>query len=239
MKIKAISFDLWNTIYYDHNVLYSRNQARLNFFSDVLNRNGFNHQLDIEGAMNYCWDYFDKIWREEHRTPDAKELVKLSCGWLGVKLSEEEMNKISRYYEEVILDYPPRLFEGAKDVILELVKKYRLGITSDTAYTPGRVLKQLLERDGMLKSFSAFTFSDETGFSKPDPRAFGSTMSQFGSSPEETVHIGDNEYTDIKGAKDSGMKAVLFKGAYEREEASTSADLKADDWKQLGVLFLD
>lgn len=111
MKIKAISFDLWNTIYYDHNVLYSRNQARLNFFNEVLNRNGFNHQLDIEGAMKYCWDYFDKIWREEHRTPDAKELVKLSCGWLGVKLPEEEMNKVSRYYEEVILDYPPRLFD--------------------------------------------------------------------------------------------------------------------------------
>lgn len=33
------------------------------------------------------------------------------------------------------------------------------------------------------------------------------------------------------------MKAVFFKGAYERDEAPTSADIKADDWKQIGELF--
>lgn len=239
MKIKSLSFDLWNTLFFDHSIMYSRNEARVKYFQDVLVKNGYDHKLDIAGAMQYCWDHFEKMWRDKHKTLNARELLILSCEQLGVEISEKDINNITRYYEDVILDYPPILFEGVSGTIPELAKKYKLGITSDTAYTPGRVLKQLLKLEGILEYFRVLTFSDEIGCSKPDPRAFGCTVKLFGNAPGESLHIGDNEYTDIQGAKNFGMKTILFKGAYEREEAPTAADYRANDWNELRKILLD
>jgi putative hydrolase of the HAD superfamily len=233
MKIKSISFDLWNTLFYDHNILYDRNQSRIDYFRKALERNGYDHKLDIPGAMQYCWNYFEKIWRDEHRTLSAKDLLLLSCDWLNVSLQEKDADDVSRYYENVILDYKPKPFEGVKEIIPVLAEKYTLGITSDTAYTPGRVLREVLKYEGLLDYFTALTFSDEVGCSKPDLRAFGHTVKLLGSAPGETMHVGDNEYTDIQGAKNFGMKTMFFKGAYEREEGLTVADFKANDWDDL------
>jgi putative hydrolase of the HAD superfamily len=238
MKIKSLSFDLWNTLFYDHNVLYDRNKSRIEYFRKALERNGYDHEHDIAGAMKYCWEYFDKIWRDEHRTLSAKDLLLLSCEQLNVSLPENDVEDVSRFYEEIILDYKPNLFIGAKETIPELAKRYKLGITSDTAYTPGRVLRELLEHEGLLEYFTALTFSDEIGCSKPDPRAFGHTVRMLETSPEESIHIGDNEYTDIQGAKKFGMKAILFKGAYERDEAPTAADYRANDWNELKKILM-
>ncbi len=133
----------------------------------------------------------------------------------------------------------PYLFEGVKESIPELAKHFKLGITSDTAYTSGRTLRKLLESDDLLKYFSAFTYSDEIGRSKPHSDAFKSTLKQFGVKPDEVIHVGDNEDTDIKGAKNAGMSAVIFKGANEREINFTEADYIANDWGELGKILLN
>jgi len=238
MPIKAISFDLWNTLYYDYKVNYSRHDMRVKYFREALLRNGYDGQLDIEGSFKHCWEHFDNVWKNEHRTMNAVELLQIGCKWLGVTLPETDFEDLSAYFEEILLEQPPVLFEGVKEIVPELAKRFKLGITSDTAYTSGRVLRKLLEKDGLLKHFSAFTFSDEVGRSKPHEDAFRSTLSQLGVKPEEAIHVGDNENTDIIGAKRAGMKTVMFKGAYEREMTGTKADYIANDWGELSGILL-
>jgi putative hydrolase of the HAD superfamily len=238
MSIKAISLDFWNTLYYDHQIMYERYNKRMSHLKEALLKNGYNGELDIEGSFKYCWEHFDKIWKGEQRTLSSRELLITGCEWLGVTLPEEDINRVSIYFEEVLLEHPPTLFEGVKEILPELAEKFKLGITSDTAYTSGRVLRKLLEKDGMLKYFSAFTFSDEIAHSKPHAEAFQSTLNQFGIKPEETIHIGDNEDTDIKGAIEAGMKAVMFKGAYERDISFTEADFIANDWRELKKVLM-
>ena len=244
MKITAISFDFWNTIYYDHQHSYERHVERVNFLSDVLKRNGYEKLPDIEGMFTYCWDYFDKIWKNEHRTQNASELFKVGLEHLTPPLSKgegadnivlppDEFKLVVDFFENILLKYPPDVFEDVKTVIPALAKKYKLGITSDTAYTPGRVLKQLLEKNGLLQYFSAFTFSDEAGCSKPDPQTFRSTLNQLGSKPHETIHVGDNEYTDIEGGIEAGMKTVLFTGGLKNKDVETEADYKVNNWVEL------
>lgn len=238
MSIKAISFDFWNTIYYDHQVEYSRYNERVNHLKEALLKNGYNGSLDVEGSFKYCWVYFDKIWKNEHRTLNARELLLVGCDWLGVTLPEEDIVSVSNYFGEILLEHPPVLFKGVKETIPELAKRFKLGITSDTAYTSGKTLRRLLEKDDLLKYFNAFTFSDEIGNSKPHVRAFQSTLNQLDVKPEEAIHIGDNEYTDIIGAKQAGMKAVIFKGALEREIEITEADYIVNDWEELAKILL-
>ncbi len=238
MFIKAISFDFWNTLYYDHQIEYNRHNKRVNHLKEALLRNGYDGKLDVEGSFKFCWEHFDKIWKGEQRTLNSRELLVAGCDWLNVTLPEDDINSVSIYFEEVLLEHPPVLFEGVKETIPELAKHFRLGITSDTAYTSGRVLRKLLENDGMLKYFSAFTFSDEIAHSKPHSEAFQSTLKQFGVKPAETIHVGDNEDTDIKGALEAGMKSVMFKGAYERDISFSQADNTAYDWGELKKILV-
>lgn len=238
MKIKAISFDFWNTLFYDYKMEYNRHNARKSYFRKILDKHGHVPEQDLEPVFKYCWEYFDIIWKNEHRTLNARELLNLKCEQLGVTLPEEDLVDIAKYFEEIMLEHPPKLFEGARELLPKLAVKYKLGITSDTAYSSGRVLKILMKRNDVLKYFSAFTFSDEVGCSKPKGDAFMNTMKQLGTKPHETAHVGDNEYTDVGGAKNAGMISVWFKGAYDRDSYESAADFKANDWKDLEKIFL-
>jgi putative hydrolase of the HAD superfamily len=51
-------------------------------------------------------------------------------------------------------------------------KRFPLGVISDTGITPGRVLRQILERNGLMDFFSVTVFSDETGVAKPQALMF-------------------------------------------------------------------
>ena len=72
------------------------------------------------------------------------------------------------------------------------------------------MLVGFLEKDGLLPYFSTLTFSDETGFPKPDPRMFGRTLAGLGALPRESLHVGDTPRSDIAGALGVGMYAVRF-----------------------------
>ena len=254
MKITAISFDFWNTIYVDHQHTYERHSERVNFLRDALIKCGYNNEYDIEGSFKYCWDYFDKIWKNEHRTLNAAQLLQVGLEHLtpacadasagrpslskgegdgNIVLPPDEFKLVVDFFENILLKYPPGLFDDAESVIPKLAQKYKLGITSDTAYTPGRVLKQLLEKDGLLQCFSAFTFSDEAGCSKPDPQTFRNTLNQLSSKPHEAIHVGDNEYTDIEGGIEAGMKTILFTAGLKNKDVETEADYKVNSWLEL------
>ncbi|MEM3402011.1 MAG: HAD-IA family hydrolase [Candidatus Hadarchaeales archaeon] len=60
---------------------------------------------------------------------------------------------------------------------------------------------------------------EETPLPKPDPQAFLVVASRLGVKPEECVMIGDKPYTDIRGAKNAGMKTIrVFRREWHNEE---------------------
>jgi len=104
--------------------------------------------------------------------------------------------------EESSVQAPLELLPGVRETIPALARAgYKLGIISDTSLTPGRLLMQFLQADGLLAHFSALTFSDVTGYTKPDPRMFRATLAEMGATPGEAAHIGDTPRTDIAGAQ--------------------------------------
>ena len=115
-----------------------------------------------------------------------------------------------------------------------------LAIISDTAFSPGSVLKQLMERDGIARYFDHYIFSDETGVAKPHPDAFHKALDGLGGTPEKGVHIGDIERTDILGAKGVGMEAILYRTPdrqHKYAEETTVADYILEEWGEIeGVI---
>ena len=92
-----------------------------------------------------------------------------------------------------------------------------------------------MEADGLARLFDHFTFSNQTGTTKPEARQFHHTLYRLGCRPEEAVHVGDLEPTDIAGARAVGMRTVRILN--EQGEPATAADSAVDGIDQVpGVL---
>ena len=114
---------------------------------------------------------------------------------------------------------------GALYALPLLAERYRLAVVCDTGYSPGRVLREVLERNGMLAYFEYLYFSNEHGMSKPDVRVFRHTLAALDVRAPEAAHVGDIQRTDIAGAQAAGMAAVHFIGANNDDAGHSTADL--------------
>ena len=240
--LKVITIDFWNTIF-DSSSGNERNKYRLNALITETDKLGiFIRQEELEPAMKSSWEYFNHIWMNEQRTPSSIELVRFFWEKLNIPENEDSIQRIAETFSNSILVHPPMLVENVKNSIDELNRDYKLGIVSDTGFSPGSVLKILLEKEGILDYFSAFSFSDETGVSKPHEKAFRKVLDEFDCKPEDALHIGDIENTDIVGAKKLGMYAIRFDGDSSRflvkeNPKETLADFESSDWKEIPSLI--
>jgi putative hydrolase of the HAD superfamily len=107
------------------------------------------------------------------------------------------------------LRVPPEVDQGARSALETLANRgLTLGVVSNIMRTPGSVLRQALDRAGLLAPMKVLTFSDECGIRKPDPEIFRLTLRQMGVAPEDAVHVGDDPILDVEGARDAGMAVI-------------------------------
>ncbi len=100
----------------------------------------------------------------------------------------------------------------------------RLGIVCDVSFSGGELLRELLDREGLLGHFHGWSFSDETGHYKPAPQAFEAALASLGARPEEALHVGDLRRTDVAGAAALGMTTVRYRGMHDDADAETGVE---------------
>lgn len=239
MAIRAISFDFWNTLFTELPgafAFYQENRLRL--LGEFLHPCGDFSDERLREACLLESDSHYKIWRNEHRTLSTAERVGVILTNLEAVLPDDVMSSLVNAYEEGILERPPVLIEGVRDTVEQLARKYRLGVISDVGFSPGRVLKQVIEQNGLFGFFDSLVFSDEAGHSKPHIEVFNLTARRLSADPHEMVHIGDLEFTDIVGAKLSGYHAIRFTGVTPMHEAEvTDADFVTDNFADMPRLI--
>jgi len=239
MGIKAVSFDFWHTLFTEQPgafLLYK--QRRRTLLSEaVLSCRNVAHE-ELEHACHLEAETHNCVWREEHRTLAASERVTRILAHLDISLPDTALVSLVASVEEGILEHPPVLIDGAREALETLSRRYRLGIISDVGFSPGRMLKRVLADHGLLDLFDSLVFSDEAGRAKPHIEVFECTALALSAKPEEIVHIGDLEYTDIVGAKRAGYHAVRFTGVTPMEAAeTTAADFVTDDLRAVARLI--
>lgn len=171
----------------------------------------------------------EQIWEEEHRTLPVAERITTILNHLELSVTEPMLAKIVTQFEENILDHPPIIIDGARDALQQLAGRYRLGIISDVGFSPGRVLKRVLADNDLLDIFDSLVFSDEAGRAKPHKDLFHLTARSLSAGPDEMVHVGDLERTDIQGARQAGYRAIRFTGITRmKEDEETIADFVTD-----------
>ena len=233
--LRAVTFDFWATLYQD---AYARDE-RLDLLAEVLAHHGQPRpRATLEAAYEDAWTEWTRIWQEEHRSVTADRWLRHMLASLDVALAEETVASLRRPFEEIhLLGDQPRPVPGVTEVLPRLARRYRLGLISDVGLTPGRVLRQILRRDGLLSYFQALTFSDDTGATKPEPEQFTRTLAALDVQPAEAAHIGDLPETDLAGARAVGMRAILFLGVNRREDGRPLADAVFEDYGELEELL--
>jgi HAD superfamily hydrolase (TIGR01509 family) len=241
--IELVTLDFWNTIFDSSNGT-ERNKYRQRALIVELDKHGrMLNQEEFEDAMKRSWDFFNGIWFNEKRTPEPRETVEFFWNYLNIDKDEEAINRIVEEFAISTVKFPPKLNEGAYEAILELKKKFKIALVSDTGFTSGVLLRKILDRFNILPFFDSLSFSDETGVSKPHPNAFMKVLNELNCKPENSIHIGDIEKTDIEGAKSLGMYAIRYSGdktasLAKQNPKKTKADAEIASWSEI-PLFID
>ncbi len=91
-----------------------------------------------------------------------------------------------------------------------LESKYIMVIATNAGQSDTDAMIKALDRVNVSKYFHYFFSSKDLGFSKPDIRFFNSIAKSLNQQPENCLMIGNMYDKDIVGAKDAGMKTILF-----------------------------
>ena len=222
--LTALTFDFWNTLYAaDDGAMNLVRPARMKALRGILASGGAHPSEDeLQQAYRAGFEAYMGAWGNG-RHFGAHEQVLFFLDYFGCAaeaLPAESIEQAATEIEDASLLADLQLLPGARETIPALAAGgYRLGIISDTSLSPGRVLRHFLERDGLLSCFIVLTWSDETGYPKPDARMFTRTLDGLDADPTRAAHVGDTPRTDIAGAKALGMTAIRYAAASDQDGA--------------------
>jgi putative hydrolase of the HAD superfamily len=230
--MKLVTFDFWNTLFLDRDEGV-RHKKRIAFAYERISRHRPTVSLEEVGsAFAQAHTLFSTQW-DLRRSVTMNRHFSAMLQHLDLQIPENDANSVVDYFETILLEYPPVLIEKAAEAVQHASADMRVGLISDTGYSPGRTLVRILEAHGLGSYFQAFSFSNETGVLKPSSEAFLKILRELDVKPEEAVHIGDLEDTDIAGAKAIGMKAIKYIGSNPSAVRESRADAVIESFGEL------
>lgn len=228
--IEAVTFDFWNTI--ARVPSGAMTEARRLAITSACNGCGTEVEPKLlAAALEEVGQRWERSWGEGvhlHPRQGAEMLVRA----LGVEDAAGQM------VAEAFLDAGRRvdleLGPGIGDALAALNERsVRVGIVCDVGFSGGELLRELLDREGLLRHFDGWSFSDETGHYKPAPPAFEAALAALRARPEEAMHVGDLRRTDVAGAAVLGMKTARYRGMHDDAEPGVEADFVIDSHLEL------
>jgi putative hydrolase of the HAD superfamily len=232
--IRLVTFDFWDTLVVDSpENLRAQRALRVAAIRRALEEAGAGgSEADAEEAHERSGVALTERYWSRHRDPSAEEQLRIVLDTAGpgtaARLAPALFAEALRGYISPVLAHPPGLSPGAAAAVRGLAARgVRLGIVSNTGRTPGRILRRVLERHGLLDHFTIISYSDEIGVRKPDAGIFSATLAEAGIPAREALHIGDNPDADVVGARAVGMLTAHYTAGFRAPAAE--ADLVVSD----------
>lgn len=132
-------------------------------------------------------------------------------------LQNVDLQGLMSNMEALVWQEPPIFFADEVPKVLEqLSRQATLSLLCNTGFISGKILRKVLKHLGLEPYLSFQLYSDESGFSKPNPRFFVEMIHRAAqlheNSPiakQDIIHVGDNPTADYKGALDAGINGFL------------------------------
>lgn len=164
---------------------------------------------DIYWQTNmYLWGKYSKgeITRDELIVERfRKPLHEASCK--GINPTVEYCLEVSDKFLD-LCSVKSGLIDGARELVDYLRSQgYRLHLCSNGFH---EVQYKKLASCGLKECFDTIVLSEDAGANKPSPAFFDYALKVTGASRNTTLMIGDNYNSDIEGALDSNIDAMLY-----------------------------
>jgi putative hydrolase of the HAD superfamily len=204
-KYTHLFFDLDHTLWDFHR--NSEETLHQLFYDFELHQFGVTHPerfMEVYTRINH------RLWQQYHRGEVSKETLRDSrFRHTFIELGFDGDHFADAFSDSYLNISPtrPHLLPHTIEVLEYLRDKYTMSIITN-GFAEVQHIK--MKHSGIAGYFDAVVISEEVGFQKPDIRIFEHAACLAGVSIQSCLMIGDNEETDIAGAKNAGMDQVYF-----------------------------
>lgn len=204
-RIDTILFDLDKTLF-DHKYSLERTIAVLR---EEFSLQEFQLDKLISNYDDALQEAFDRYLANEISYEEKDlEKVKLFYEKLGLPILDEAAVKAFLKLQKKTYQEDLRATPGSIETLIWLRENaYKIGVV-----TNGQEEEQMqkLKRIGVLDLVDAVIISGEVGYSKPSPEIFDVALSRLNSEKSSTIMVGDSIKSDIEGALNYGIGALLY-----------------------------
>jgi putative hydrolase of the HAD superfamily len=213
MDIRAVAFDVNGTLV---RILTDEDMEQI--------FRAASHFLTYQGVVlhrHQVRDLYFQIMQEQLRT-SPEEYPEFDAVGIWRSIIDEHMTEFTRTLPVEKLEQMPwfltemsrgmsrrrlQLYPHVHQVLNILRERYPLALVTDaqTAYARGE-----LHSVGLLEYFEPIVISGDHGYRKPDRRLFQIALDRLGVAPENAVYVGNDMYRDIFGARQAGMRTVMY-----------------------------
>ena len=237
LRPSVVSFDCWGTLLVEEDWTWAHS-LRVMALRDAAREAGLEISRERAGkAFDVAWGRHISLW-ETGGVSGAAEVATWGLAELQVDTAHPALEHLVHRFEEASHTSHVVALDGARTLLRALdTAGTPCVLVCDTGLTPGRVVRSLLDRVGLLEFLREQAFSDEVGAAKPDPRPFLTALEPFGAAPEDVLHVGDLRRTDVAGARALGMKTVRIRARHDDLAAGRDADWVVDSHRELAELL--
>ncbi len=157
----------------------------------------------------------DEILREEWSTV-VRETFKESVPAHKMPALFDDL--YDRFASATVWELAPRVKEHLEHLRAAGI---RLGVLSNWDSR----LRSMLEELGLRNAFDFLVISYDVGVEKPHPDIFQAAVDRGGSSPSETLLVGDSYEADIEAASRCGLATIWITSRAEHEAKSSRVDV--------------
>ena len=209
---RAVTFDFWQTLVSERRGAMRAMQIE-RWIATLTEAKQPRAEAELVDAFAANWALFEDRWRSNTGSWGATQTVDFVGARLGLTLADGLRAALIENFHIVGEAAELELAPGVRECLEALGRAgCVLGIVCDVGLTDSPTLRARLDAFGLLEYFDAWSFSDETGWFKPAEQAFRPALEGLGVPADAAAHIGDNERTDVAGAKALGMVAVQYTG---------------------------
>jgi HAD superfamily hydrolase (TIGR01509 family) len=238
MPLKAVLFDLWETLIQDRpDRAHPRRVWRIEAVHGVFARHGFDIDFMAIGsaldATNVSLTQLHDKGLDVDADGRATMLIEILERQSGLRAPAAAAGELLEVISSMPVDKAPHLAEGAVETLTALrALGMATALVSNAGMTTAPNLRLLMRHHGIEELFDVLVFSDELQLAKPDPRIFHAAARGLSVEAADCAFVGDNPHNDVAGALAAGMFAVQI-GVKTRDGVTATPHARIDALAEL------
>jgi FMN phosphatase YigB (HAD superfamily) len=175
--IRAVTYDCWGTLLQDRDY-----EGATEIRVSALRRFVDLDEDEASRLLDEAWSQHDDAWKQVE-TFGPGRMAAYCLEARGI-FDDEPIAELTKQFEEASMRSGVIPVEGALDTLQRLEEAgIRRALICDTGFTPGRVVRQLLQAAGLVEYLEVLCFSDEVGVPKPGNEIFAKALAELGMRP--------------------------------------------------------